>query len=118
MQGCAPANGAHDLHAGALAIGPFNINNFVALAHAQVDRLCNQFMQLAHGQQRSVTDIEPAFHQIAKFEQAHPEPVVAGMGSVNKPSGCQIIENPVGGGGVQPSFFADLLQRHGLFSRG
>ena len=96
MQGRSPPDGAHNLHARAFAVGAFDVHDFIALAHAQIDRLLDQLVQLAHGGQCRVSDIQTAFDQIAQFQQADAQAVAARFRTVNKSARGQVIQNPVG----------------------
>ena len=65
------ANGAHHLHARALAEAALHVHNLVALAHAQVDGLLGGEVQAAHGQQCGLTHINAGFDEVAQLKQAH-----------------------------------------------
>ena len=67
-------------------------------------------MQFAHGKQRGIAHIQAVFYQVAEFQQAHAQAVAAGLGSVHKSPGCKVVQDAVGCGGVQASFFADFFQ--------
>ena len=64
---CTTTNGPDHLHARALAVGAFNVNNFIALAHAQVNWLLDELVQIAHGGQSGVSYIEARLHHVAQF---------------------------------------------------
>src|SRR3546814_2182685 len=49
MQGRTPTDGTYDLHARALAPGPFYIDDFIALLQRQIDGLARKLVELAHG---------------------------------------------------------------------
>ena len=115
MQGRPPADGAHHLHARAFAEGAFDVDDFVALAHAQVDRLLDQAVQLAHGRQRRVAHVQTAFDQVAKLQQTHAQAVTARLGAVNVTANRQIVQDAMGSGGVQAGFVADVFKRNGFF---
>jgi hypothetical protein len=70
------------------------------------------------GAQRRVAHVQPALHQVAQLQQAHAQPVAAGLGPVDEAADRQVVQDAVRGGGVQPGLLADLLQRHGLLARG
>ncbi len=110
MQGCSTPNGSHHLHAGTLAVRPLHIHDLVALANAQVDRLLDQLVQFAHGQQCGVAHAQARLHQIAQFQQPHAQAVAAGLRAVDKTSDGQIVEDAVGRGWVQTGLFADFLE--------
>ena len=103
------ANGAHHLHARTFAVGAFNVNNFIALAHAQIDRLLYQLVQIAHGRQCSVAHIQSRFDHVAQFKQTHAEAVAARFGAIDKSTNGEIVQNAVRCGRVQSRFFADLF---------
>ena len=87
---------SNDLHARAFAVSPLNINNFIALSQAEVHCLLNQLVQITHGNQCGISDIQTAFHHIAKFQQAHAKSVGTGMGSINEATRCQVVQNSMG----------------------
>mgnify|MGYP006205549355 CR=1 FL=1 len=116
VQWGAASDGAHHLHARAFAVGAFHVNDLVALAHTQVHRLLDQLVQLAHGAQRGVAHAQARLDQVAQFQQAHAQPVAAGLGPVNEAADGEVVEDAVGGGRVQPRLLADLLQRDRFFA--
>ena len=118
MQGRTAANGAHHLHARAFAESAFYVDDLVALAHAQVDRLLDLFVQFAHGQQRGVAHAQAPLDQVAEFEQAHAQPVGPGCGPFDQAPQHQIVEDAVRSGRVQAGAFADVLERDRLFVLG
>ena len=118
MQRGAPADGAHHLHAGALAVGALDVDDLVALAHAEVDRLLRELVQLAHRRHRGVAHVEPALDQVAQLQQAHAQPVAAGFRPVDEAADRQVVQDAVGGGRMQARLFADLLQRDGFLAGG
>jgi hypothetical protein len=75
-------------------------------------------VQFTHGAERRFAHIEPGFDQVAHFQQAHAEAVVAGFGAVHISANHQVVQDAVGGGRVQAGFFADDLQRHRVLVRG
>ena len=105
-------DGAHHLHARALAVGPFDIDDFVALAHAEIDRLLRELVQFAHWRQRGVANVQAAFDEVAQFEQPHAQPVAAGFWSIDESAYCKVVQDSVSGRRVQSGLFADFLQRH------
>jgi D-alanyl-D-alanine endopeptidase (penicillin-binding protein 7) len=117
VQRCAAADGAHHLHAGALAVGTLDVNDFVALPHAQVHGLLDQLVKLAHGHKGGVAHAQSSLHQVAQFQQAHPQPVAARLRTVDKAAGGQVVQDPVRGRWMQARLRADLLQRDRLFAR-
>lgn len=118
MQRCMTANGAHHLHARALAVGTLHIDDFIALAHAEIDGLLDQLVQLAHAGQCGFAHAQAGLDQIAQFQKAHAQAVAAGFRAVYEAACSQIIEDAVGGGGVQTRLLADFLERHGFFTGG
>ena len=118
MQGGPATNGAHDLHAGAFAVGTLHINDFVPLAHAQVDWLLCQLVQLAHGNQGCITHVQTCLDQIAELQQAHAQAVAARLRPIHITPRDQVIQDAVGGRGVQARFLADFLQGNGFLARG
>ena len=118
VQRCPAADGPDHLHARALAVGAFHIDDLVALADAQVDRLLYLFVQFPHGRQGSVAHAESGFDQVAQFQQAHAQPVAAGLGAIDKAADGEIVQDPVGGRGVKAGLFADFLQRNRLLAGG
>ena len=119
MQRRPPADGAHDLHARALAVGALDVDDLVALAHRQVDRLVRQLVQLAHRRQRGIAHVEPRLDQVAELEQSHAEAVAArpradrrsGRSSRSFRMRCAVE-------GCRPRLLADLLQRDRILVRG
>ena len=117
MQRRPAADGAHHLHARALAVGALDVDDLVALPHAEVDRLLRELVQFAHRRQGGVAHVEPALDQVAELQQAHAEPVAAGLGPVDEAADRQVVQDAVGGGRVQARLLADFLQRDGFFAR-
>ena len=117
MQRGPATDGTHHLHTGSLAVGAFHIDDFVTLAHAEVDGLLDQPVQFTHRKQRGIAHAQPAFDQIAQLQQAHSQPVAARFGSIHKTADGQVVQNAMGCGGVQPCPFADFLERDGFFTR-
>ena len=117
MQGCSAANGPHDLHARAFAVGTLHIDDLIALAHAQVDRLLGQLVQLAHGQYSGIAHVQAPFDQIAQLQQTHTQAVTSRLGAIDIAPNGQVVQDSVGGRGVQARFFADFLERNGVFAR-
>ncbi|MNT26312.1 hypothetical protein D3C72_1618760 [compost metagenome] len=118
VQGGAATDGAHHLHARTLAVGALDVHDLVALAHAEVDRLLRELVQLAHRAQGRVAHVQPALDQVAKLQQAHAEAVAAGFRAVDEAADREVIEDAVRGRRVQPRLFADFLQRDRFFARG
>jgi hypothetical protein len=75
-------------------------------------------VQFAHRQQRGVAHVQPGLDQVAQLQQAHAQPVAARLGAVDEAAGGQVVEDAVGGGGVQAGLLADFLQRDGVLTRG
>src|SRR3546814_10898298 len=71
MQGRTPTDGTYDLHARALAPGPFYIDDFIALLQRQIDGLARKLVELAHGLQGHFAHIQTPLHQGTQFQQAH-----------------------------------------------
>ena len=111
------ANGAYHLHARALAVGAFHIDNLVALAHGQADGLLNLLVKLTHGGQRHFTYVQPGLDQVAQFQKAHAQAVAARFGAIHKAAQCKVIEYAVRGRWMQARAFADLLQRNRFLTR-
>ena len=68
MQRCMTANGAHDLHTGALGEGTLDVDDFVVLANREVDGLADFLLQPAHDWQGNGAHVQSCFDQIAQFE--------------------------------------------------
>jgi len=117
VQRSTATDGAHHLHARALAVGALDVHDLVALAHAEVDGLLRQLVQLAHRAEGGVAHVEPALDQVAQLQQAHAEPVAAGLGTVDETADCQVVEDAVRRRRVEPRLFADLLQRNCVLAR-
>jgi hypothetical protein len=100
VQRRAAADGAHHLHARALAVGALHVHDLVALAHAQVHRLLGQAVQLAHGLQGRVAHRQPRLDQVAQLQQAHAQAVGAGLRAVDEAAHRQVVEDAVRGGGA------------------
>ena len=111
------ADGAHHLHAGALAVGALDIYDFVALPHAQIDWLLNLLVQIAHGRQRHFAYVEPGLDEVAEFEEAHAQAIAARLGAIDEAAQRQVVEDAVRGRWMQARAFADLFQRHCLLTR-
>ena len=116
MQRRPPADGANHLHARAFAVSAFDVDDFITLAHAQVDGLLNEFVQITHRSQGRIAHIESALDHVAQFQQTHAQSVVARLRAVYKAAGGQIVQDAVRRRGVQPGFLADLLERDGFFA--
>ena len=110
------ANRTYYLHTGAFAVGALNIDDFIALAHAQIHGLLDLLVQQAHGGQGGFAHAQAGFDQVAQFQQAHAKAVAARFGAVHKTACGQVVQNAVCGGWVQAGFFADVFQRHSLFA--
>jgi len=108
------SDGAHNLHPGSLAVGAFDVDDFIALSDRQVHRLVRQLVQLAHGLQRGFAHVQAGLDQVAQFKQAHTQSVSAGMRSIDKATRRQVIENAVRGRRVQAGALADELERQRL----
>jgi hypothetical protein len=52
MQGCAGADQMHHAHRGTAAGGAFDIDDFVALAHAEIDAFAELLVQALHQRHR------------------------------------------------------------------
>ena len=111
-------NGAHHLHAGAFAVGAFHIDDFIALAHAQIHGLLDLLVQQAHGGQGGFAHAQAGFDQVTELQQAHAKAVAAGFGAVHKTACRQVVQDAVCSGGVQAGFLADVFQRYRFFARG
>lgn len=96
------ADGAHHLHARALAVGAFHIDDFIALAHAEADRLLDLLVQLAHGNQGRFAHAQAGLDQVAQLQETHAQPVAARFGAVDEAADGQVVENAVRGGGCRP----------------
>jgi hypothetical protein len=118
VQRRAAADRAHHLHPRALAVGALDVDDFVALAHRQVDRLAGEAMQLAHRHQRGVAYRQPRLHQVAELEQPHAEPVGAGVGAVDEAAGHHVVENAVRRRRMQFRALREFLQTDGVAVRG
>ena len=116
MQRGATTNGADHLHARAFAVGAFDVNDFVTLAHAQVDGLLNEFVQVTHGGKGRIAHIEPALDHIAQLQQTHAQAIVTSLWAVHKAAGGQVVQDAVRRRRVQPGFLADFLERDGFFA--
>ena len=117
MQRRTPADGANDLHSRPFAVGALDVDDLVALAHREVDRLVRQLVQLAHRAERRVANVEPRLDQVAELEQAHAEAVAARLGPVDEAADRQVVEDAVRGRRVQPALLADRLERDRLLVR-
>ena len=115
VQRCPSTNRADHLHARTFAVGALDVDNVVALAHAEIDRLFDELMQRAHRPQRGITDIEPPFDQVSQFQQAHPQAVASWLVAVHIAADHQVAQEAVRGGRVQACFGADVLERQRRF---
>ena len=97
MQRGPAADGAHHLHARSLAVGALHIHNLITLAQAQIDGLLDQLVQLAHGLKRRIPDAESGLDQIAQLQQAHAQPVAAGLWPIHEATDGEVVENAVCG---------------------
>ena len=118
MQRGARADGSHHLHARTLAVGALDVDDLVALAHAEIDRLLDVAVQFAHGLDSRVAYVEPGLDEIAEFQKPHAQTIASGFGTVDKPADGQIVEDTMSGGRVQACLFADLLEGDGLLAVG
>jgi hypothetical protein len=109
-----PADGAHHLHARALAERPLDVDDLVALAHREVHRLARQAVQLAHRRQRRIAHVEAGLDEVAELEQPHAEPVAARLRAIHEAADRQVVEDAMRRRRVQARALADLLQRHRL----
>ena len=107
-------DGAHHLHARTFTEDPLDVDDFVALPQREVDRLPGQLVQGPHGLQRRIPDIQTILDEIAEFEQPQAQPICPGLGSLDQPACDKIIQDAMGGGGVQAGVLADGLQRQRL----
>ena len=113
VQRRAAADGAHHLHARVLAVGALDVDDLVALAHRQIDGLVRQPVQLAHRAERCFAHIQPGLDQVAQFQQAHAQPVAAGMRPIDEAADGQVVQNPVRRRRMQRCLRCDLLQDTG-----
>ncbi|MNI43354.1 hypothetical protein D3C73_976800 [compost metagenome] len=97
MQGGAPADGSYHLHAGTLAPGTVDIDNFIPLLHRQVDRLPGQLVQGTHGRYGGFADIQAALYQRPQFQQPHAQLVQAVVDALNVAAHDQVVKNAVRG---------------------
>src|SRR5690606_25626343 len=104
------ADGADDLHAGALGQRALDVDDLVALADGEVDRLAGGPVQLAHRPEGGVADIEPRLDEVAQLEQADAELVDAGVAAIDEARGDQVVEYAVGRGRMQSGTSGELLQ--------
>jgi hypothetical protein len=118
VQRSTATDGPDHLHAAALAVGTLDVDDLVALPHGEVDGLVRELVQFAHRAQRGFPDVQPRLHQVAEFQQAHAEPVTAGLRAIDETADREVVQDAVGGGGVQPGGRADRLQRGRLGLRG
>jgi hypothetical protein len=79
--------------------------------------LLDQLVQFAHGGQCRVAHIQAPLDQVAQLQQAHAQSVAAGLRTIDKPSGGQVVQDAVGGGRVQAGLLADFLEGDRLFAR-
>jgi len=112
------ADGAHHLHARTLAVGAFDVDDFVTLPHAQVDGLLDQLVQFTHRGQCSITHIQTALDQVAQLQQTHAQAIAAGFGPVHETAHRQVVEDAVCGRRMQSCFLADFLEGNGILAAG
>ena len=117
MQRRAATDGAHHLHAASLAVGALHIDDFVALAHREIDGLLGDFVQLAHRGQGRVAHVQARFDQIAQLQKAQTEAITARFGAIHKAANGQIVQDAVRGGRMQAGFFADFFEGNRFFAR-
>jgi hypothetical protein len=110
MQRAAAADRAHHLHARALGEGAVDVDDLVALAHRQVHGLLGFLVQGAHEVERRFAHRQPALDHIAQFQQAHAEPVSAGLDAVDETGHHHVVQDAVRGGGMQAGHLRQFLQ--------
>jgi len=89
-----------------------DIDDLIALADRQIDRLLGFLVQRAHEVERRFAHRQPALDHVAQFQQAHAEAVRAWLDAVDKAGDDHVVEDAVGGGGMQAGYFRQLLQTH------
>jgi len=62
------------------------------------------------GVQRGIAHRQARLHEIAEFQQAHAEPVGAGIGAVDEPAHHHVVQDAVGGRRMQLGTECELFQ--------
>jgi hypothetical protein len=117
VQWRAPSDGAHHLHARALAVRALDVHDLVALAHGEVHGLVGQLVQLAHRAQGRIAHVEPRLDEIAEFEQPHAQAIAACFRPVDEAPDRQIVQDAVRRRRMESRLLADELQRHRILVR-
>ena len=118
MQRRAATNGANDLHAGALAPGAIDVDDFVSLLHREIDSLPGQFVQGAHRVDRCLAHVKAPLDERTEFQQAHAELIETIIDPLDIATNHHVVENPVRRRRMQARRSGELLQRDGFSLRG
>lgn len=110
MQRRPAADGAHHLHARTLREGAVDVDDLIALAHLQIDRLMRLAMQSAHESDSRFMHAEPTFYDIFQFQQTYAEPIGAGLGTLYQPLQHQIVEDAMRRRRMQFGYCRQLLE--------
>ena len=110
----------HHLHAAAFRDRALDIDDLVALADRQIDRLMSEPVELAHRRQRRIAHIESRLHQVAEFQQTDAELITPRLATVDQPRDHQVVQDAVGGRGMKAGAPRQILEadRFRVFSQG
>src|SRR3569833_282916 len=110
MQGSASADRPNDLHPGSFGKGSVDIYDFIALSNRQIDGLMCFPMQRMHEIERRFPHVQPAFNDIAEFQEAHAQPVCAWFSAINEALCDQVVLYPMRGRRMQAGYGGKLFQ--------
>lgn len=114
MQRRAAADQIDDAHQRPSRRGAFDIDDFVVVADAEIDRFADGFVQRLHEGPRDFAHADPRFDDVAKLEQADAEAIGAGVLALDKARRVHCRENPMGGRRVQSGDTGQVLEAGGV----
>ena len=110
MQRRAGADQVHHPDRGTTAGSAFDIDDLVALAHAEIDALPELLVQALHQRHGGLADADARLDHVAQFQQADAEPVGAGFGALDEAGTGHRRQDAVRGRRVQSGFQCQLLE--------
>jgi hypothetical protein len=95
VQGCPATHQIDDTYQRATARSPFDVDDLVVVANAEIDGFANALMQLLHVWQGDLADVDPRLDQIAEFEQPDTERVAAAFVALDDRGAGHRRQDPV-----------------------
>jgi len=101
VQWRATADQIDDAHQRVSRGGALDIDDFVVVPCAEIDRFADAFAQFLHEREGDFAHVDPGFHQVAEFEQADAEAIGPGVLAFDEARRRHGGEDAVCGGRVQ-----------------